>query len=1264
MNTTCLKPLEFELAYLSMLTLEGLKPLSRWEKPFDAATEGHLQELGLKTRVVERSVQNGRRVRELLLSSSDECLALYASRFDHAPIGRSRDDLRIEGLLFGFPSCCVESYATRGYARNSLRRRDQRILFHWACPQCAVTPLLLPPYHRIYRACRAARRGRGERWTPLLREPALTAQLQRAMAMAASLVALGTVSVPAQTGTVPDVLDPHVIALSVEEDPDRDFLATAEETILGTNPEVYDEDGNTVADGIDLARRLSAAIDALPTEPSATHPYVTHVAMKGVETCEICKEVVNMGYMVITNPLENQEITVPYMAKHFLDHGGFTYNGSLNAGRLNPALLKMVLTSEGLGHFLPLAEPATDPDNDGLRSHEEPAFAVDPAVRDTDGDQLIDGVDAARDLRAQLEGLPRFLRPEDGPTDRVFVVEHPMDGFEICPRCGARVVMDIWEVINPVTGNSISIPSMALHHLQHGAFGWKGGQLHEGAGRVDPLHLKAVLSGQGNGHWLPVTPDQDGDLLTDSEEDLLGSNLAAPDEDHNGTPDGADLARALSKAIDALPAEPSATGPYVTHHLTFGLETCQVCSAQINMGFLTVRHPLENQAIDIPYVGKHFLEHGSFAYAGSLHSGRVNPVLLRLLLTAGGRGHFVAEPPGTDADNDGLRHWEEPAFGTDPAAPDTDGDHLVDGIDAARALRQRLDALPRVPSPDSPYVVEHPMDGIEICPRCGERVVMDVWDVINPVTHDVISIPSMALHSMQHGGFGWEGGQLLGGQGRVDPRHLRAVLDGRPNRHLLPVAPDADGDLLTDGEEHDLGRDPANPDEDRNAVRDGIDLARAAACEIAGLPIQPGKDYVYRVDVPLRGLEQCAICGTNVNMGHLVVCNPMAQLYAEVPYITLHYLEHDSFSFAGDVHGTNRADVPWLLAALHSTGPSHLLPVAGDADADGLTDPEERHFHTDPANPDSNQDGMPDGYALARSMWSEVEALPRPVPPPDPAAPGPCYAVDHPLRGVVSCPVCGATINMGWVEIVNPGERLRMEIPYLALHFMRHGGFAWSEQDRVNPCLLDVLLHGNGTAHLVTLPGDSDGDGLLDSEEPHFGVLPDNPDTNGDGVPDGVALARRMHARIAKLPTSPTAAPICVTHYSANCVTPCPVCGEMINCGHMEITNVWAELSVTLSYMNAHYLEHGSFAASLTERVDPVRLEAILQPAVCIACGEGGTTLRWLGKAGRTYQVYTAPALTGPWAEGPVFHGDGTELVFQEERNGDVPGRFYKVVVW
>jgi hypothetical protein len=101
-----------------------------------------------------------------------------------------------------------------------------------------------------------------------------------------------------------------------------------------------------------------------------------------------------------------------------------------------------------------------------------------------------------------------------------------------------------------------------------------------------------------------------------------------------------------------------------------------------------------------------------------------------------------------------------------------------------------------------------------------------------------------------------------------------------------------------------------------------------------------------------------------------------------------------------------------------------------------------------------------------------------------------------------------------------------------------------------------------------------------------------------------------------------------------------------------------------MSYLNLHYLEHGSFAASATERVDPVLLEAILRPAVVIAAGQDRVDLRWMGKAGKSYQVFTAPDLSGPWTAGPISDGDGSELSFAETPAEQTRQRFYKVVAW
>ena len=616
-STEVLGTLEFELAYLSLLTKEGLKPLSRWEKPFDGATQEGLRRLGLKTCVVNRSVQTGRVVRELLLSTSDESLEVYAARFAGSPVRHDAETVRFEGRLFGYPPCCVESFATRGYVRNSLRRRDQRLLFHWACPGCAVTPRLLPNYWRIYRACRVARRGHAWRALPNVLGRFTVPTLRPKVAVAVSLAALGIL--PATTlRMAADPLDPHVTAFSLADDLDLDFLMRGEELILGLDPAVGDQNTNSVPDGVDLALQFSSAVDALPTEPSSTGAFVTHNLAFGTESCEVCGASVNMGFLEVCHPLENQTIQIPYVAKHFLEHGSFSYAGSIHSGRVNPPLLSFVLHSDGSGHLI--SEPVgTDLDRDGLRNWEEPTFGTDPLSPDTDSDQLVDGIDIARELRRALETLPAVFRREDGPTDRPFVLKLLMNGIETCPGCGEVQTMGFWEVINPVTGDSLTIPTMGIHYLEHGAFGWSGGQLLGGQGRVDPRQLQGVLRGQPNGHLRPVAPDRDGDWLSDPEEASLGKNPAHPDEDGNTVKDGLDLARVVACEIAGLP---TTTSPDQVYRLDFpqrGEERCDICATNVNMGYLSICNPQAHLSVDLPYIALHYLEHDSFSFAGDVH---------------------------------------------------------------------------------------------------------------------------------------------------------------------------------------------------------------------------------------------------------------------------------------------------------------------------------------------------------------------------------------------------------------------------------------------------------------------------------------------------------------------------------------------------------------------------------------------------------------------------------------------------------------------
>jgi len=145
-----LKAVDFELAYLALLTREGVKPLSRWEKPLDGEHVDALEHMGLLTARVERTVQSGKRIVEVVFSRSPGCIRTYDAAFAGTPIDKSAAAQRLEGYLFGYPPCCIEEYIRRPYSANDLPAGDQKILFHWACNGCRITALLLPAYIRAH----------------------------------------------------------------------------------------------------------------------------------------------------------------------------------------------------------------------------------------------------------------------------------------------------------------------------------------------------------------------------------------------------------------------------------------------------------------------------------------------------------------------------------------------------------------------------------------------------------------------------------------------------------------------------------------------------------------------------------------------------------------------------------------------------------------------------------------------------------------------------------------------------------------------------------------------------------------------------------------------------------------------------------------------------------------------------------------------------------------------------------------------------------
>ncbi len=295
------------------------------------------------------------------------------------------------------------------------------------------------------------------------------------------------------------------------------------------------------------------------------------------------------------------------------------------------------------------------------------------------------------------------------------------------------------------------------------------------------------------------------------------------------------------------------------------------------------------------------------------------------------------QPVARDADADLLADAEETAIGYRPFITDQNRNEVADGVDLAEHCAAVINALPAyypgtmMPIPNETHKVVHALFGLERCDICGQEVNMGGVEIVNPNLGlsypdpndplDGTFLPDLALHYMEHGSFDCFGDVH---SGRVDLARLLRTLEVRypedPNEHQLAVTDDLDGDLMTDSEELAAGYDLYDIDQDDDLADDGIELARQCAEVVDALPVfdpnGPEVHAIYKVSFMARGLENCGTCGLAVNMGYWEITNLRLGLTMDVPVLALHYMEHGSFSFEGNVHEKSRIDLPGLVKIL------------------------------------------------------------------------------------------------------------------------------------------------------------------------------------------------------------------------------------------------------------------------------------------------------------------------------------------------------------
>jgi len=115
-----------------------------------------------------------------------------------------------------------------------------------------------------------------------------------------------------------------------------------------------------------------------------------------------------------------------------------------------------------------------------------------------------------------------------------------------------------------------------------------------------------------------------------------------------------------------------------------------------------------------------------------------------------------------------------------------------------------------------------------------------------------------------------------------------------------------------------------------------------------------------------------------------------------------------------------------------------------------------------------------------------IEALPEYDPQSGLPEPNEPYRIDHLLRGLELCEICGESVNMGHQQVVNRELGLSMDVYFIASHYMSHGSLSYSglqideppepfHSGRIKIALLAQILempHLCGQLGTIYLPGD------------------------------------------------------------------------------------------------------------------------------------------------------------------------------------------------
>jgi Zn-dependent metalloprotease/streptogramin lyase len=644
-------------------------------------------------------------------------------------------------------------------------------------------------------------------------------------------------------------------------------------------------------------------------------------------------------------------------------------------------------------------------------------------------------------------------------------------------------------------------------------------ELFYGLDPADPAD--ALLDGDGDGltnldEYLadtdPTNPDSDGDGLSDGDEvDVHGTDPTVSDTDGDGLSDGDEINVHGTNPLDAdSDGDGLSDGDEVDTHGTDPLDP-DTDSDGMEDGW------------EIAWGLDPFADDASL-------DGDADGLTNLEEFQAG------TNPGDPDSDGDGLSDWDEiNVHGTDPTNPDTDGDGMPDGWEFDHGLDPLVDDA------------AGDLDGD------GWTNLQEYEEGSDPT--DAASVPPpLDAYSISSGGSLYEIDLRTGVATEIGPLGISADFEGlafSPDQQLYAVE-DSNDRLyrvdVTTGAATLIGTLGVSVSEMGLAFDDSgvlwmvawpssslyqVDPATGAATAVGSLGVsgfdslawdandlyalRPGYDTVYRID---RITAAATLVGplTNVSLAAQsgLTSDVRGRLWGLDEYGTIFTVDKSTGeatlvsttsiggfeSLALDAWIDSDSDgMPDHWEDRHGLDKFDPADAGLDGDGDGLINLDEYLARTDPANPDTDGDGLSDGDEVAvlgtdptesdtdgdgLSDGDEIEIYGT-----DP------LNTDSDSDGLDD----GTEVDTHGTQPLNPdsdfdGAPDGWEVDWGLYPLMDDGLFDGDADGLTN---LEEFQAGSN-------PGnpDSDGDGLSDWDEVRVhGTDPTNPDTDGDGMPDG-----------------------------------------------------------------------------------------------------------------------------------------------------------------